>query len=253
MKYKKIGKILILDKNSPTRKEDKEYLESLLRKYNVESIVKVESISGQMREPNLEVLIGNTTETIHKENGCYFKLDLSKVMWAKGNNNERLRIAKLVGEGEVVCDMFAGIGYFTIPIAVLSKAQEINAIEINPNSYKYLLENIKLNKINSKAGYMRVNPILGDCANEIQNFKADRIIMGYVKTTHHYLKPAINSLKKGGILHYHETVPEKLINTRPVERIKEIAGCREVTVLNIVKIKKYSPGVWHIVVDAKID
>lgn len=118
---KKIGKILILDKNSPTRKEDKEYLESLLGKYNVESIVKVESISGQMEEPNLEVLIGNTTETIHKENGCYFKLDLSKVMWAKGNNNERLRIAKLVGEGEVVCDMFAGIGYFTIQIAVLSK------------------------------------------------------------------------------------------------------------------------------------
>ena len=29
--------------------------------------------------------------------------------------------------------------------------------------------------------------------------------MGYVKTTHHYLKVAIDSLNKGGVIHYHET------------------------------------------------
>ena len=67
-----------------------------------------------MREPSLEIIYGDETETVHKENGCLFNLDLSKVMWAKGNNNERLRIAKLVEDGEVVVDMFAGIGYSTI-------------------------------------------------------------------------------------------------------------------------------------------
>ena len=76
--------------------------------------------------------------------------------------------------------------------------------------------------------------------------------MGYVKTTHHYLKVAINSLNEGGILHYHETVPEKLIESRPIERIISQAGDREVELLKINKIKKYSPGVHHVVIDARV-
>ena len=74
--------------------------------------------------------------------------------------------------------------------------------------------------------------------------------MGYVKTTHHYLKVAIDSLNEGGVLHYHETVPEKLIETRPIERIVAQAGDRDVELLNITKIKKYAPGVEHVVIDA---
>jgi tRNA wybutosine-synthesizing protein 2 len=89
--------------------------------------------------------------------------------------------------------------------------------------------------------------------NETPKYKADRIVMGYVKTTHHYLNVAINSLNKGGVLHYHETVPEKLIDTRPIERIKAQSEDRDVELLKINKIKKYSPGVWHVVVDARIN
>ena len=96
-------------------------------------------------------------------------------------------------------------------------------------------------------------PVLGDCLVETPNYKADRIFMGYVKTTHHYLKAAIDSLNKGGTIHYHETVPEKLIETRPISRIKQSAGDRDVELLKINKIKKYSPGVWHVVIDALID
>ena len=165
----------------------------------------------------------------------------------KGNNNERLRIAKLVEDDETVMDMFAGIGYFSIPIGVHANAREVISIEINPNSYHYLCENIKLNKLDN------ITPILGDCKDVTPNFKADRIIMGYVKTTHHYLKVAIDSLNEGGILHYHETVPEKLMNTRPIERIISQADGRDVELLKINKIKKYSPGVEHVVIDARID
>ena len=174
-------------------------------------------------------------------------MDLAKVMWSKGNNNERLRIAKLVGDDETVIDMFAGIGYFSIPIAVHSNAKEVISIEINPNSYNFLCENIKLNKVNN------VTPVLGDCMIETPKFNADRIIMGYVKTTHHYLKVAIDSLNKGGILHYHETVPEKLIETRPIERIISQANGRDVELLKINKVKKYAPGVEHVVIDARIN
>ncbi|WP_407455160.1 class I SAM-dependent methyltransferase [Methanobrevibacter sp.] len=242
MKYKKIGDILILDNDDLN-----EDFEDLSKRHNVKTIMKIDHIQGTKREPVYKILYGSETETIHKENGCLFKLDLSKVMWSKGNNNERLRIAKLVGDNETVIDMFAGIGYFSIPIGVHSNAKEVISIEINPNSYKFLCDNINLNKLNN------VTPILGDCMVETPKFNADRILMGYVKTTHHYLKVAIDSLNKGGILHYHETVPEKLMNTRPIERIIAQSGNRDVELLKINKIKKYAPGVEHVVIDARID
>jgi len=244
LKWKRIGNVLILD--SKFHYESYEDLQVLSKKHNVKTIMKIDHIQGTKREPVYNILYGNETETIHKENGCLFKLDLSKVMWSKGNNNERLRIAKLVEDNEVVLDMFAGIGYFSIPIGVHSNAKHIYSIEINPNSYFYLCENIKLNKLDN------ITPILGDCMVHAPKYKADRIVMGYVKTTHHYLNVAINSLNEGGILHYHETVPEKLMNTRPLERIISQAGNREVELLKLNKIKKYAPGVEHVVLDVKI-
>lgn len=242
MKYKKIGDILIIDKNYP----DDDF-ENLSKKHNVKTIMEIDHIQGTKREPVYRILYGSETETINKENGCLFKLDLAKVMWSKGNNNERLRIAKLVRDDETVIDMFAGIGYFSIPIGVHSNAKQVHAIEINPNSYHYLCENIKLNKLDN------ITPILGDCMVETPKLKADRILMGYVKTTHHYLKVAIDSLNEGGILHYHETVPEKLIDSRPIDRIVAQAGDRDVELLKINRIKKYSPGVQHVVIDARIN
>lgn len=242
MKYKKIGDILIVDKNY----SDGDFQE-LSKKHNVKTIMEIDHIQGTKREPVYRILYGNETETVNRENGCLFKLDLAKVMWSKGNNNERLRIAKLVGDDETVIDMFAGIGYFSVPIGVHSNARQVYAIEINPNSYHYLCENIELNKLDN------ITPILGDCMVETPKLKADRILMGYVKTTHHYLKTAISSLNEGGILHYHETVPEKLMDSRPLERIIAQAGDREVELLKINKIKKYSPGVQHVVIDARIN
>ena len=241
MKYKKIGDILIIDKNYPDCD-----LKELSQRHKVKTIMKIDHIQGTKREPVYKILYGEETETVNKENGCLFKLDLAKVMWSKGNNNERLRIANLVQDGETVLDMFAGIGYFSIPIGVHANPSEVISIEINPNSFHFLCENIELNKLDN------ITPVLGDCMVETPKFKADRIIMGYVKTTHHYLDTAINSLNKGGIIHYHETVPEKLISKRPVERVIQAADDREVEVLKLNKIKKYAPGVEHVVIDARI-
>ena len=240
MKYKKIGDILILN-------DDYDNLDELVSKHNVKTIMKIDHIQGTKREPVYKVLYGHETETVNKENKCLFKLDLSKVMWSKGNVNERLRIAKLVRDGETVLDMFAGIGYFSIPMGVHANAKRIISIEINPNSHYYLCENIELNKCDNIA------PVLGDCLVETPKYNADRILMGYVKTTHHYLKVAVESLNKGGIIHYHETVPEKLMETRPISRIRQAAGDRDVELLKINKIKKYAPGVEHVVIDALIE
>ncbi|WP_094229165.1 class I SAM-dependent methyltransferase [Methanolobus psychrotolerans] len=221
---------------------------SLLRMYpSCNTVVRDFGISGQFRVPRREVLIGDNTETIHKENGCLFRLDVTKVMFSKGNLHEKALMSR-VGTHETVVDMFAGIGYFTIPMAIHAKPEKIIAIEINPRSYRYLLENIALNHVEHI-----VEAFNGDCAQLTPRGVADRVIMGYVGTTHHYLQNGIRAIKNtGGMLHYHETTPEPLIFERPVSRIMKAAleEGRQVEIKECRKVKKYSPGVWHVVVDA---
>ena len=212
-------------------------------------VVRDKGIKGAFRLPEREIIAGSGTETLHKENGCIFKLDVTKVMFSKGNLAEK-KLMSISASNEFVVDMFAGIGYFSVPIAVHSSPKKIIAIELNPVSFGYLQENILLNHVENL-----VEPILGDCAIVTPEGVADRVIMGYVGTTHHYLLNGIRALKpEGGVLHYHETTPEKLLLERPVNRIKEAAlhlG-KNTEILEIRRIKKYAPGVWHVVVDAKI-
>ncbi|MCE7697584.1 MAG: class I SAM-dependent methyltransferase family protein, partial [Methanobacterium paludis] len=178
---------------------------------------------------------------------CLFKMDVAKVMWSKGNTGERKRMSTISEDGETIVDMFAGIGYFSIPMAVHSKPAKIYSVEINPVSYSYLCQNTVLNKVEDI-----IEPILGDCREAAPRGIVDRVLMGYIGNTHEYLPTAMEVLKDGGVVHYHESVPDKLKFIRPVERIKEAAGDRGVEILNKRIIKPYSPGVYHVVVDAKI-
>ena len=240
MKGKVLGDILLV-------KGDQDDLHELLKIPGVNKIAKLGYINGPQRKPEVEVLWGEGTETIHKENKCFFKMDVAQVMWSQGNTAERIRISQLVSDGEVVVDLFAGIGYFSVPIAVHSHPAKVYALEINPVSYHYLKENIILNKVENI-----IEPVLGDCRDVAPQKVADRVLMGYIGNTQDYLDVAMNSLRKGGVIHYHESVPEKLKFTRPVERIKRAAMDREVEILNQRVIKKYSPGVYHVVIDARI-
>ncbi|MFH0816584.1 MAG: class I SAM-dependent methyltransferase family protein [Methanobacteriota archaeon] len=208
----------------------------------------VAPISGQYREPGVEELWGDGTETTHVENGIKYNLDAAKLMFSSGNMDERLRMATISKPGEVVVDMFAGIGYFTLPLAKYSKPSRVVAYEINPLSHSYLVNNVALN------GLDNVEPRLGDCA-EAEERIADRVLMGYVGTTHLYLRKAMRILRGPGIIHYHETCPNALLPDRPTGRVMdaakaeglkaEVARCREV--------KSYAPGVSHVVLDVRVD
>ncbi len=241
MKWKQIGSVIVVDKES-------EDISQFLEFPDVTTVVQIVNIKGRTRKPVVKVLYGNQTETIHKENKCFFKLDVSKLMWSKGNTNERMRIANLVQKGETVVDMFAGIGYFSIPIAVHSPLNKLYSIEINPVAFHYLNENLILNKIQDK-----VQTFLGDSNKITPQLDADRIIMGYIGNTWEYLESALECITEGGVIHYHETVPEKIRFKRPIYRLKKAAGDRKVTVLNQKIIKNYSPGVLHAVVDARVE
>ena len=168
MKCKIIGDILVL-------KKDVDDPETLLKLPGVNRIVKLGRIKGSKREPEVDIILGEGTETIHKENHCLFKLDVSRIMWSKGNTTERRRISNIANEGETVVDLFAGIGYFSIPMALHSPVEKIYSVEINPVAYDYLCQNIELNKVSQI-----IKPLMGDCREKAPKRVADRVLMGYI-------------------------------------------------------------------------
>ncbi|MFX0067859.1 MAG: class I SAM-dependent methyltransferase family protein [Promethearchaeota archaeon] len=216
--------------------------------------VKIGGISGKHRTPNLEVVAGDkNTETIHREHDCLFKLDVKRIMFAKGNISERRRLADLVRDGEVIVDMFAGIGYFSIIISRHANPKAIHAIELNPISYKYLCENILLNKVNEK-----IHPILGDCSIEAPKLAttADRILMGYLPSPRDYLPAAMNITKPNGtIIHYeglmHKTDPPTVL----LEEIEDVAlDFGKIAKLRNWKfVKTFAPNVYHAVLDVLVE
>jgi tRNA wybutosine-synthesizing protein 2 len=208
-------------------------------------------ISGVFRHPTVEVIFGSSmTETIHSENGIRYKLDPQQIMFSSGNMSERLRMARMSNQSETVVDLFAGIGYFTLPMAVYSKPKRIFACEINSSAYRYLCDNIVLNHVSGI-----VEPLLGDNRLIAPKDCADRVILGYLQNSEEFLPVAFECLKnKTGVLHYHELVPCELIPTQPVGHLKRIAGRyhRSVEVLRTEVIKSYAPTIDHVVLDAKV-
>jgi tRNA wybutosine-synthesizing protein 2 len=204
-------------------------------------------ISGVHRTPDMEVIFGEGTETVHRENGILYKLDVRRVMFSSGNMDEKRRMSELDCRGETVVDMFAGIGYFSLPLAVHAHASRVIACEINPVAFGYLKENIGLNQVEGV-----VTPILGDNRDLPGRGCADRVVMGYVGTTDHFLPKAIELVKPGGVVHYHETCPVDEWPTRPLRRIRENAGARELDVLRMAEVKSYAPAISHYVIDFRV-
>lgn len=249
-KWELIGNVLILripeELRFARQKLAKLYAEVLGADTVLEEL---SGISGEMRRPNMEILYGNNTETVHHENGIKYKLDTKELMFSSGNISERLRVSEFNCRNEIVVDMFAGIGYFTLPIAVYAKPRRIYACEINEISFNYLKENVALNNVDTI-----VEPALGDCRNTAPEKSADRIMMGLIKSTPDFIQKALAVLKEtGGIIHYHDTVPEEDIPDAPFSLLEK-AGNHvgfDAKLQNYVKIKSYAPGIVHVVLDVE--
>lgn len=204
----------------------------------------VHGVSGEFRRPSMEVIHGTDTESVRLENGIRYRFDVTKVMFASGNTDERMRMRNLDCTGETVVDMFAGIGYFTLPLARFANPRRVFACEKNPDSYRYLVRNIVDNGVSD-----RVLPILADNRDLHGKGFADRILMGYVQTTSEFVPAALRMVKEGGIIHYHDTfhVGEQ---DRRIEEIFSPLCSYEV--LGIREVKSFAPSVSHYVADIRI-
>ncbi len=246
--WEKIGDVLLLPPFKGYRKHGKIVGEAFSRILKVKTVAIYHGVKGELREPEIEIIYGNDTTTVHLENGIKYALDISRIMFSSGNVEERIRMGKIDASGDIVVDMFAGIGYFTLPIAKYGGAEKIYACEKNPLAFHYLLKNLEINDVEN------VYPLLGDNRDVAPRKIAERVILGYVHTEK-FLDRGIECLKEeGGIIHYHDTFTSEEKDWLPEEIIKTHAKRYgfKVEILYKRVIKSYAPHIWHMVVDAKL-
>jgi tRNA G37 N-methylase Trm5 len=197
-------------------------------------------------------------------------------MFSRGNVTEKKRFGmSLVQSGENILDMYAGIGYYTLPALIHGKARHVTACEWNEHALFALRRNLMANGIPEGA----VTVLEGDCrvslkrlldregtssnnseCNEVkQCYQFDRISLGLLPSSEGGWAIAVSCLHKttGGWLHVHGNVAtaerdnwahwlcDTLAQyTLPNGHDGWIAVCTHVE-----KVKSFAPKVDHVVAD----
>jgi tRNA wybutosine-synthesizing protein 2 len=228
--YQRIGNIVVIHGPEPSKTE----IEEIDRRTGAAGILWIRSLNGVERIPETVLLAGEAGDVLHREEGISYWIDPSRVMFSQGNREEKKRMAKSVKKGERIADMFAGIGYFTLPVA--GAGAYVHAMELNPVACEYLQRNCRENNVAD-----RVTVSCGDCRTSLKGLY-DRFIMGHFDALS-MLPDALEHAEKGAVLHLHSRghVPPS-----PEEITREYGF--EASVITR-KIKKYSPHQWHFVQD----
>ena len=210
--------------------------------------------------PNSPGWITVTEHSIHQS------FDITRVMFSRGNVTEKKRFASLVQTDENVLDMYAGIGYYTLPALIHGKAKHVTACEWNEHALFALRYNLKANGIEDN----RFTILEGDCrislrrlleednsTSQIRQF--DRISLGLLPSSEGGWSLAVSCLNKsqGGWLLVHANVATsekerwthwlcRSLSNLAVNRNGDnwIAVCTHVE-----KVKSFAPKVDHVVAD----
>ncbi|NXU33894.1 TYW2 protein, partial [Drymodes brunneopygia] len=156
-----------------------------------------------MRSPSVTLLLGQHGWVEHVDNGIRYTFDVTKCMFSPGNITEKLRVASLPCSGEVVVDLYAGIGYFTLPFLVHAGAAFVHACEWNSHAVEALHRTLLLNGVRD-----RCHIHAGDSRQLQLRDVADRVNLGLIPSSEEGWPVACRVLKKdtGGVLHIHHNV-----------------------------------------------
>jgi tRNA (guanine37-N1)-methyltransferase len=252
-----IGDIAVID--IPCELKPHRYIigKAILRTHkNVRTVfAKIGAVTGTYRLRELGMIAGEEkTTTIHKENGCQYQVDVQKVYFSPRLSHEHNRVASIIQNSEIVVDLFAGVGPFSILIAKKTADIKVYAVDINPEAIKFLKKNIRLNRVDNK-----VIPILGDARQTVEDKLlgvADRVIMNLPEKAIEFVDVACKAIKSsGGIVHCYAFI--RLPNSLEDAQLRfseavEKSGRKIVAFLNAKTIRETAPHEWQIVLDAKI-
>ena len=138
--------------------------EAILKTHrNIKTVLaKAGAINGIYRIREYIHIAGeNKTQTLHREFGCQYHVDLAKAYFSPRLSHEHERVAELVQAGETVVDLFAGVGPFSVLIGKRNPKAKVYAVDLNPDAVELLKVNVRVNRVEN-----HVFPILAD-AREI--------------------------------------------------------------------------------------
>lgn len=214
-------------------------------------LLQVSPVRGEFRTRGLEVIAGEPrTETLHRESGCLFRVDLGKVYFSPRLAYERMRIARQVKEGEEVTNLFAGVGCYSIVIAKHSGARRIYSVDKNPEAFRLMCENIRLNGVGE-----RVLPFLGDAREVVSSRlrgRADRVLMPLPEGARYFLDTALEALKgEGGVVHFYDVGEEPDPFSPSIRFLEREVGERgwKLEVLDKRLVRSYGVRLYHLVLD----
>jgi len=257
--YDIVGEIALIRFPKGLEKQRKIIAEAIMQTHKHIKTVLCQAgpVSGGFRLRKLEWVAGERkTETTHRESGCVFKVDLGKCYFSPRLSYERMRVSKQVQPNEVVINMFAGVGCYSILMAKHSQAGKIYSIDLNPVAIEYMRENIRLNRVEG-----RVVPILGDAKRVIEERlrnAANRVLMPLPERAYEYLDCAVSALKPaGGWIHYYDFEHAKK-HENPIEKVKAKV-CGKLQKLSVDfevpfgrVVRKTGPNWYQVVIDVHV-
>lgn len=243
--YEMIGDIAIVGADDPRARDIAHAIIQVHK--NIETVLEPTTpVSGEHRTREYKVLAGEPrTTTTHKEYGLQFKIDLERAYFSPRLATERKRIADQIEPGDIVVDMFTGVGPFALLAA--QHAEKVVAIDINPTAIELLRENLKLNDIGN------VEVVQADVREVYEEYggTADHVIMNLPHTAQEFLPEAIAIAKQGGVIHYYDIRPEDDLYSQAIENIEAVAGeaGHAVEVLDMRVVRSYAPYQYNIAID----
>jgi tRNA (guanine37-N1)-methyltransferase len=178
---------------------------------NVRTVLRQASdVRGEFRLRDLAFVAGEEKyETIYKEGGCLFKVNVKEAYFSPRLSTERERIASLVQNGEHILNMFAGIGTFSI---VIAKGKEcvVESIDKNPKAIALAIQSLGFNK-HLKGNVFPQLADAGEYARAHQD-EFDRVLMLLPERSKEFLDAAFRSAKNGAMIHYYVHAPQSMLH-----------------------------------------
>lgn len=246
--YERLGDLILLQEEDPQRAEQAaEAFQS--SDLPVDTVLnRISEVKGEERVPEWTVLVGERTETVHREYGATFLVDPTEVYFSPRLATERERVISQVEPGEHVFDMFTGVGPFTVRAALVGAA--VVAVDINPAAVRYCRENVDRNGVAD-----RVTVLEGDVREVAEDFRmwADRIIMNLPHSAADFLPVAADLAVAEARIHYYDIQPEGDPYGPGERAIRDALGAEfEVAVANRRIVRSYAPGVMNVCLDVDV-
>ena len=218
-----------------------------------ERVARLGEISGKMRESSVEILLGEDDWVVRRESGVDYGYNLTQCMFSAGNVNERRRMGEVARAGEVVVDLYAGIGYYSLPMLVHSQVGHVHCCEWNPNAVRALETNLESNGVAE-----RCTVHFGDNRVTATNLEgvADRVVLGLLPSAEDGCALAMAALRSvGGVLHVHGVAAAGNHDTWAAdvtESLLEMEGEFSIHAAEPLKVKSYAPRWDHVVLDVTV-